>query len=176
MGIMRELALAALLGTVLQARDRGFGREGEADRRRDLDVLEGQAAPLIEVDRWVRGEAVALKDLRGRVVLLQFCGWWCGPCRGSLRVLRGLLERFRQPGLEIWTILSPRAAEEAAEFLREAPVPWRVAVDRRGATAGRYRVDSCPDYYLVDRKGVLRFADLSNREVPRAVEFLLSEK
>lgn len=165
-----------MAGLALQARDRGFAREGEADRRRDVDALEGQAAPLVEAERWIRGEAVALKDLRGRVVLLEFCGWWCGPCRGAVRVLRGLQERFKGQELEIWTILAPRAAEEAVDILKDVAVSWRVSVDRRGATAGRYRVDSCPDYYLVDRKGILRFADLSNREVSRAVEFLLSEK
>lgn len=170
------MILTLLAGLAFQARDRGFLREGESDRRREVDPLEGQAAPLIEVDRWIRGQPVGLKDLRGRVVVLVFAGWWCGPCRGAFRVLRELHERGRDRELEIWMILSARAAEEAAEFLRETAVPWRIGVDRRGATAGRYRVDSCPDYYLVDRKGILRFADLSNREVPRAVEALLSEK
>jgi hypothetical protein len=36
--------------------------------------------------------------------------------------------------------------------------------------------DSYPDYYVVDRKGVLRFADLANKEVERAIQMLLKEK
>lgn len=176
MGPVRGMILALLGVLVFQARDRGFAREGEDGHRRDVDVLEGQAAPLVEADRWIRGDAVALKDLRGRVVLLVFCGWWCGPCRGAVRVLRELQNQCKGRDLEILMVLSPRAAEEAGDSLKDGAMSWRVAVDRRGVTAGRYRVDSCPDYYLVDRKGVLRFADLSNREVARAVEFLLSER
>jgi len=68
------------------------------------------------------------------------------------------------------------AADKAPEFIREQQIPYPVAVDRKEGTIARYRVDSYPDYYLVDRKGVLRFADLANREVERAVEFLLAEK
>ena len=63
-------------------------------------------------------------------------------------------------------------------------IPYRVAIDRadparpgKSITIGKtYRVDSFPDYYLVDRKGKLRFADLANREVDRAIETLLKEK
>jgi hypothetical protein len=59
-----------------QARDRNFEREGEGDRRRDLDAMEGKAAPEIEVDRWLKGEPATLKGLKGKVVLLDFWGTW----------------------------------------------------------------------------------------------------
>ena len=39
-----------------------------------------------------------------------------------------------------------------------------------------YMVDSYPDYYVIDRKGILRFADLANAEVDKVVEKLLAEK
>ena len=63
-------------------------------------------------------------------------------------------------------------------------IPYRVAIDRadparpgKSITIGKiYLVDSFPDYYLVDRKGKLRFADLSNREIDRAIKGLLEEK
>ena len=40
----------------------------------------------------------------------------------------------------------------------------------------RYRVDSYPDYYLIDRKGILRYADIANAEIDRAIKKLLKEK
>ncbi len=167
------------LGTLLllgQARDRGFEREGEGDRRRDLDAMEGKAAPEIEADRWLRGEPATIRDLRGKVVLLEFWGAWCGPSRGAVKPLKELHEKHKDKDLVILAIHTTKGAEEAPDFVKEQQIPYRVAVDKRDGTVYRYKADSTPDYYLVDRKGVLRLADLANREVERAVETLLAEK
>jgi hypothetical protein len=81
----------------------------------------------------------------------------------------------------IVAIHTQSAKDRAPAFVREQGLPYLVAVDKAGeggreVTIGKYRVDSYPDYYLVDRKGALRFADLANREVERAIEHLLAEK
>jgi len=73
---MKALLLVASLLVFAQARDRNFEREGEGDRRKDLDAMEGKPAPEIEVDRWLKGEPATLKTLRGKVVLLDFWGTW----------------------------------------------------------------------------------------------------
>jgi len=39
-----------------------------------------------------------------------------------------------------------------------------------------FRVDSYPDYYVIDRAGNLRIADMANAELDRVVEILLKEK
>ena len=49
-----------------------------------------------------------------------------------------------------------------------------MAVDA-GANAG-YRANSFPDYYLIDRSGVLRWADIANADVEKAIKILLKEK
>ena len=38
-----------------------------------------------------------------------------------------------------------------------------------------FAVDSYPDYYLIDRNGNVRVADLANGDLDRAVEILLKE-
>ena len=38
-----------------------------------------------------------------------------------------------------------------------------------------FHVDSYPDYYLVDRSGKLRFADLANADLDKAIAALLAE-
>lgn len=60
-------------------------------------------------------------------------------------------------------------------FVKEQGIPYPVAVDK-GTTTESFRVDSYPDYYLIDRAGKLRVADLANRDLDRAVKVLLAEK
>ena len=62
-----------------------------------------------------------------------------------------------------------------SEFVAEQGITYPVAIDRDGSTVAAFAVDSFPDYYIVDRSGKLRFADLANAELERAIEALLAE-
>ncbi|MEZ5979295.1 MAG: hypothetical protein R3F34_13875 [Planctomycetota bacterium] len=67
-------AAAAALPAVAASGD-DFAREGD---RTNKDPLEGKAPPALRVENWmnVEGDALALSDLRGKVVLLDFWGTW----------------------------------------------------------------------------------------------------
>lgn len=60
-------------------------------------------------------------------------------------------------------------------FVEAQGIDYPVALDVEGATTGAFAVDSYPDYYLIDRAGKLRVADLSNGDLERAVQVLLAE-
>ena len=66
--------------------------------------------------------------------------------------------------------------ELAHEFARKEGIPYPICIDSSGQTVKRFQVNSFPDYYLVDREGVLRYADLANGEVDRVLEELLTER
>ena len=63
-----------------------------------------------------------------------------------------------------------------ASYVKEQGIPYPVAVDIGKKTTTAFRVDSHPDYYLIDRAGKLRVADLQNADLERAVGILLKEK
>src|SRR5260221_572233 len=66
-----------------------------------LTRLEGQPAPELEgVVGW-RGQPLKLADLHGKYVLIDFWGYWCGPCVHAMPVLVDLHERFKDKGLAI---------------------------------------------------------------------------
>ena len=54
-------------------------------------------------------------------------------------------------------------------------LPYPVAVDTRGLTERAYFVDSHPDFFIIDRSGKVRIADLMDYELERAIELVLSE-
>ena len=63
--------------------------------------LLGKPAPVLtDVVAW-KGEAVKIADLKGKVVLLEFWGYWCGPCIRSMPVQFELHEKFADKGLAI---------------------------------------------------------------------------
>ena len=62
-----------------------------------------------------------------------------------------------------------------ADFVKEQGINYPVAADIDKQTVTAFKVDSFPDYYVIDRTGKLRFADLANAELERAITTLLAE-
>ncbi len=62
------------------------------------------------------------------------------------------------------------------DFVREQGILYPVAIDTEGKTVASFHVDSFPDYYVIDKSGNLRVADLANAELDRVIELLLKER
>jgi thiol-disulfide isomerase/thioredoxin len=102
-----------------------------------LVLLEGNPAPeLSGIMEWKNGPAVKLSDLRGKVVLLEFWGWWCGPCvnRGIPELLK-IQDDFRGKDLVIIGIHTPNG--EADEIDSVKKLDARLAQTREKAWKGQ---------------------------------------
>lgn len=90
--------------------------------------------------------------------------------------LKELYAKYQDQGLVLIGVHTKNAGDKMAGFVEEQGIEYPVALDADGDTVKAFAVDSFPDYYMIDRSGVLRFADLANAEVDRAVLALLAEK
>lgn len=154
-----------------------FKREGAGKSRDAKSALEGKKPPKLQVENWVNtdGKKLRLEDLAGKVVILDFWGVWCGPCRKSMPHLKDLYAEHKKDGLAVIGIHTTRSGGKMADFVKENELTWPIAVDIEKKTVTAFRVDSFPDYYLIDRAGNLRVADLQNGDLDRAVGILLAE-
>ena len=91
--------------------------------------------------------------------------------------VKELQATYADDGLVVVGVHTQNAKEKVDGFVEEQEISYAVAVDAAGArsTVAAMNVDSFPDYYLIDREGNLRYADLSNGEVDAAIEHLLAE-
>lgn len=62
-----------------------------------------------------------------------------------------------------------------ADFAKQRGIDYPIAIDVDKQTTRAFAVDSFPDYYLIDRMGNLRVADLANSDLERVVKVLLAE-
>ena len=90
--------------------------------------------------------------------------------------LKELHEKHQKDGLVILGIHSKKGMDKCQAYVGEEGIPYAVAIDHEGKTVDSFKVDSFPDYYVVDRAGKLRFADLANAELDKVIETLLAEK
>jgi cytochrome c biogenesis protein CcmG, thiol:disulfide interchange protein DsbE len=154
-----------------------FKREGEGEKRELKDQLEGKDPPELQVENWLNtdGKPLKLADLKGKVVVLDFWGVWCGPCRAAMPHLKELYAQHKDEGLVVIGVHTTNQGEKMAQYVEDEALPWPVAVDIEKKTVTAFRVDSYPDYYVIDRRGALRVADLANSELDRVVAALLKE-
>ena len=116
-------------------------------------IAVGDTPPPISAVRWYNTSApLVLQQLHGRVVLLDFWGLWCSPCRKQMPDLVQLQRQFGPRGFVVLMVHTPEKASQLPQYLEKERVPLVVAVDT-GETARAYGVENYPTYVLIDAAG-----------------------
>ena len=157
--------------------------EGNVARRSALQKFDlcPQAPELTWATQWMNteatmGEARTLAELKGKVVVLDFWATWCGPCLAAVPKANDLLKKYQDQGLVIIGVCRPDGGEKMAGLVKSKSIAYPVCIDSKNEINGAYVVDSYPDYYLIDRQGRVRGADVSSDGLEAAIKQLLAEK
>lgn len=116
----------------------------------------GNAAPDI-VMRSPSGELLKLRDLRGKVVLIDFWASWCGPCRRENPTVVRAYEKYKAKGFEVFSVSLDSDKARWTNAIAQDGLVWPNHVSDlagwRNAAAGAYGVTSIPATFLLDRDG-----------------------
>ena len=148
-----------------------LGKYVDAKIRSAVAIAVGK--PAIDFTKKDRnGNPFTLSSLRGKYVLLDFWGSWCGPCRGSHPHLKALYAQYRDKGLEIVGI-----ADEKAADLSKAEQVWLAAIKEDGINwlqvlnnydkAGMdltqtYGISGFPTKILLDKEGKILYMQVGS--------------
>jgi peroxiredoxin len=102
----------------------------------------------------LHGKTWVLKELRGKVVLLNFWQAGCLPCVHEIPALSALYGRFQKKGLVILAISADDAVSMRG-FLAEHRVSYPVLLDSERRVTERFHVENIPRSMLFDRSGKL---------------------
>ena len=122
------------------------------------------------------GKATSLDELKGKIVVLDFWATWCGPCIASIPKNNALAKKYADKGVVLIGVCHPEGGDKMLETVRSKGIEYTVCLDTRGEASANYVVDSYPDYYIIDRDGHLRGADIGTGSVEAAIESLLAEE
>ena len=145
--------------------------ENYAARERSVEARVGQPVPEFPEDAtWLNGEPLSWKDLRGKVVIMDFWADWCGPCRRDLPKLRVLHDEREINGLTIIGIHlegSELASIKKAVSDHQLEYPICIDVKKRlkpfeiemplfpGEFSSQFGVDAIPHFVVVDPHGIV---------------------
>jgi|HigsolmetaAR202D_1030399.scaffolds.fasta_scaffold12953_4 cytochrome c biogenesis protein CcmG/thiol:disulfide interchange protein DsbE len=117
----------------------------------------GVDAPDFRVET-LDGRTVALSDLRGQVVLVNFWATWCPPCRFEMPGFQRVYEEYRDQGFTILGLSMDRGGTHVVrEFLDERGITYPVAMATPEAVRAFGGANLLPTSYLIDKEGRIRY-------------------
>lgn len=149
--------------------------EGDGDRREMLNTMHGKPAPALTVENWMNSSELSADDLKGKIVVLDFWATWCGPCIASIPKNNAIAEKYADKGVVFIGVCHPRGVEKMSETASEHGITYPIAADPSGSTNEAFKVNSYPDYYIIDRQGNVVVADAKNNAVEAILEELLKQ-
>ena len=110
------------------------------------------------------GKRIHLRDLRGRLVFLNFWATWCVPCREEMPAMETLHREFGAKGLEVLAVNYRESKEEMRKFLDELGLSFTSLLDQQGKVSEQYGAWSLPLSYIIDRNGEFVGKSIGSRD------------
>ena len=121
-------------------------------------VQKGQRAPEFSLPS-LKGSTVALSQLRGKVVLVDFWAQWCEPCKKELPQLDRLSKEYAPKGVVVLAINIDKQRDNAERMVKQLGLTLDVLLDPAGSVAGTYDLPKMPTSFVVDKKGIVRYVN-----------------
>ncbi len=104
------------------------------------------------------GKSVSLKELRGKVVVMDFWATWCGPCKMAMPGLQKLHEKYKgQPVQIIGVSCRERSGAKPEKYMEEKNFTYMLLVDGT-EVAQKYKVGGIPAFYVIGQDGKVVWA------------------
>jgi peroxiredoxin len=100
----------------------------------------------------LQGKPWNLKELRGKVVLVNFWATWCPPCRKEMPDLESLYERFKDQGFVVLSI-SDEESSKVKPFITERSITYPVLLDPGRKVHTEFDIEGIPKSFVYDRNG-----------------------
>jgi len=116
----------------------------------EADDVKRQSSDFTLTD--LQGGNWHLKDLQGKVVLVNFWATWCPPCRKEMPDLQALYDKYKEQGFVVLAISDEEAAK-VSPFIVERKISYPVLLDPGRKVNDAFVVEGIPKSFVYDRNG-----------------------
>jgi peroxiredoxin len=151
----------------------GFGIEARSAGR----PFTGQPAPDFTLEL-LDGSTLALADLRGQVVVINFWATWCAPCEDEMPDLQLSWDEYQAEGAVFVGIAFDDEEAAVEEMISRFGATYPMALDVGGDISAAYGITGVPETFIVDAQGNVAnvyIGPVSAQQLRDALESLLEE-
>jgi len=117
------------------------------------------------------GKSGTLKQLNGKVVVVNFWATWCPPCRKEMPDLEALYQQFKDQGLVILAI-SDEDMGKVKPFVAQEKVTYPILLDPGRKVNELFQISGIPKTFVYDRNGKLAAQSIDMRTRKQFLEML----
>ncbi len=118
-------------------------------------ALEGKAAPEFSA-KDLNDKQVALKDFKGKVVIVDFWATWCGPCREGLPHVDKVYQAFKDKGVVALAVDVQETKEKVQQFVTENKFTFTALLDSDGKVSEKFKVSGIPQTVIIGKDGIVK--------------------
>ncbi|MFC1897402.1 peroxiredoxin family protein [Chloroflexota bacterium] len=102
------------------------------------------------------GQTVALGNLRGKPVLINFWATWCPPCRSEMPYIQDIYEEWTDKGLVLLAINIGESSSTVRDFMQSHNLSFTVLLDTKQDVAQNYNITGIPTTLFIDKDGIIQ--------------------
>ena len=122
------------------------------------------------------GKQIAMDDLQGKVVLLDFWATWCAPCLEALPHIRKVAKKFEGEPLVILSVSLDSDEKKWKEFIAKNEMTWPQYRDGSflGPVAKLFGVNAIPHTFTIDADGILQDEHIGDSSIEGKLKTLIA--
>ncbi|HRW03967.1 MAG TPA: TlpA disulfide reductase family protein [Caldilineaceae bacterium] len=121
------------------------------------------------------GEMIALSELRGQGVVLNFWASWCDPCRDEAVLLEQTWQAEKEKGIVFLGLDYLDQEPQAKAYLDEYRVSYPNGPDLQSKAARDYGIKGVPETFFIDGEGKIAYMVIGPIMSPQQMEQGLSK-
>ncbi|MGG1659597.1 thiol-disulfide oxidoreductase ResA [Brevibacillus sp. NRS-1366] len=118
-------------------------------------VKVGSDAPNFSLEQ-LNGSEMALGDLKGKGVVLNFWGTWCEPCKKEMPALQEQYDKYKDKGLVVVGVNIGESPVAVEPFIKQFNVHFPILLDRQSQITKLYRIGPIPTTFFVSPEGEVK--------------------
>lgn len=159
-------------------------------RNKDVLLLEKMDLPKNEIrstqigykaidfsgSQFKKQNTISLNSLKGKYVLLDFWGTWCGPCIQEIPNLKTLYDHTDKSKFEIISIVVESPIKDLEQMMSKYEITWpQIISDDSNKIKEKYGIVRYPTTFLISPEGIIIAKDLRGKELETKIDSLIKK-